>query len=219
VRRALRYLASGLGALIGIVVVLLFFGLVNGGLVYRKQCPTAEGTVKTDWTYRWSAPLPYVLAPSEEGCEVHSGTRMALSSIGLWKVPQRTAADLERKYAASSRTDPGVAYISNVIAVMNDLRRATRERVSVKESFRVMRKGGDDLHALKPPAYLRADHQRMLGAYDRSLADDVLALELFRKGDRAGAQKWARSANAESAQFVLIAQRMQRVVLERRTRK
>jgi hypothetical protein len=211
--RVLGYLTSGVAALVGVVGALLILGLINGGLVYRKQCATVEGTVKTDWTYRWFAPIPYLLAPSESGCDVHNGTRVALSSIGIWDLKQPTASDLQRNYAKSSRTDPGLAYISEVIAVINDLKQATREHVNLKTAFVVMRKGKADLHALTPPDYLRADHARMLVAYDRSVDEAQRYLDLLRAGDQAAAQRHAKASVAATTQFALIAQRMQQTVV------
>ncbi|MDQ2983106.1 MAG: hypothetical protein M3R70_04150 [Actinomycetota bacterium] len=209
-----RLLAGG-AALGGLLVTILILGLVNGGLIYRKQCPTAQATVRTDWSYRWFAPVPYLLAPKEGGCEVHSGTRVALSSLGIASLKTRSAADLERNFAESGRTDPGVAYISGVIAVITDLRTATRQHVGFQTALKVMQKGAHDLHALRPPDYLASDHPKLLAVYDRSVAEAQAMLTAIRTGDQVTARKHSKRLVAATGAFLRIADRMQQVVLSK----
>jgi hypothetical protein len=84
VRRMLGGFLGGLGALLAVIGVLLVVALVNGGYLYRVECPRGGGT-ETEWTYRWFSVIPYV-GYDRSGCETHSATRVALDAIGLWKI-------------------------------------------------------------------------------------------------------------------------------------
>jgi hypothetical protein len=58
---------------------------VNAGYIYRVDCPRANGSTEREWTYQLNSVIPY-FAYSRSGCETHSATRVALSSVGLWKI-------------------------------------------------------------------------------------------------------------------------------------
>jgi hypothetical protein len=85
----MRFLA-GLGALVGTVVFLLVFALVNGGYIYRVQCPRGGGTTETEWTYRWQSVLPYV-GYSRSGCRTHTATALALDAIGVRSIDDESS--------------------------------------------------------------------------------------------------------------------------------
>lgn len=64
------------------VIILAGFTLLNGGYVYRVECPKVGGTTEVFWKYTiLDSPVPYTY--SRSGCEVYSGTRLALSAIGI----------------------------------------------------------------------------------------------------------------------------------------
>lgn len=170
------------GYLVTLAIVLTMFGLVNGGLVYRTQCPTPEGTLKTDWTYKWFLPIPYLLASSEEGCETHNGTRIALAKIGVWELEEKTAAQIARDYVTED-TDPAIAYYSTVYAVISDLRRAGRARMSLDRHMALMEERAQELHALTPPASVAADHARMVNAFDQMVDLNRKGLQELAAGD------------------------------------
>lgn len=91
-----RFLAA-IGSLIGIAGALLFILLLNGGYVYRTECPRAGGSTERDWTYRWSSVLPYI-GYERTGCESHTATRLAFDALGLWTLPDddsRSAAPVD----------------------------------------------------------------------------------------------------------------------------
>jgi hypothetical protein len=73
---------AGLGVALVLVTVFIF---VNGGYVYRTQCPRVGGSVETDWTYQINAILPYI-GYSRSNCAVHTATRVALDAVGVWKI-------------------------------------------------------------------------------------------------------------------------------------
>ena len=102
---------SGMGLLARLMGGAALLGailLVNGGYVYRTQCPQVGGSIETDWTYRIYAVVPY-LGYSRSGCEVHTATRIALDAIGVWKIhnaPSAVAAittDHRGEYTAQQR--------------------------------------------------------------------------------------------------------------------
>ena len=80
--KSTRWGVIGLVAGVAVVIALL---LVNGGYVYRSQCPQASGSVETSWSYRISSVVPYSRY-SRSNCAVHSATRVALAKLGIWKI-------------------------------------------------------------------------------------------------------------------------------------
>ena len=90
-------LLVGLVMLLGAVLVI---GVINGGYTWRADCVTSRGTVERSYSYRITQVFPY-LAPSEPGCRFHSGTRVALSAIGVWGIEDESAAELEAEVERS----------------------------------------------------------------------------------------------------------------------
>jgi hypothetical protein len=70
------------GGVVGFVVIFLF---INGGYVYRTKCPLPSGGTQTSWTYGINDVIPYVRSTSAP-CKSHSGTRLALSAVGVWPI-------------------------------------------------------------------------------------------------------------------------------------
>jgi hypothetical protein len=94
-------LLSGLSALLSGAVVVLLIAAINGGYVYRTQCAGASGSTETNWTYKINQVIPYI-GYSKAGCETHTGTRVALDSLGIWKLHNSTTAvDHTAEYTAS----------------------------------------------------------------------------------------------------------------------
>src|SRR4051794_7088456 len=84
-------MAGGLGAIVVFVIVGLQIALFAGGVSYRKDCITDKGTEKRDWNFTILSPVPYLFRPSEDGCQVHTGARVAMNAIGLF--PYRPTRD------------------------------------------------------------------------------------------------------------------------------
>ena len=76
----------GAATAVSVLVVLL---VVNGGYVYRTQCPHVDGSTETSWRYGISDIVPYV-GYSQSGCQVHTATRLLLDAIGIWKLHDPT---------------------------------------------------------------------------------------------------------------------------------
>jgi hypothetical protein len=101
-------ISEGLGwvaSALGVVIVLGVLALINGGFVYRTECPRVAGSVETEWTWRIFSVVPYI-GYSRSGCETHTATRVALDALGIWKLDRNRAltADHRREYAPDNLT-------------------------------------------------------------------------------------------------------------------
>jgi hypothetical protein len=193
---------SALVGLVGAVVSLAFFALVEvGGITYRKDCPTARGTVSHDWTVKWYLPLPFVFRPSEIGCEVHTGARVFLSSLGIDPIPQKSAADLANQNGARGDTDH--VYLNGLYVIFADLRQASTTP-GYSDAF-VQRTDGR-VHALVPPAYVRSRHATFVKDWDRAVEARRAGLAASRRTDRSGIQRAGRAARTATDSFVATGQ-------------
>src|SRR5690242_4306652 len=114
--------AAALGSVVGVAVVLLILALEVGGVTFRKDCATGPGGVSKSWDVQWFIPIPYLFRPSESGCTVHTGTRVALDGLGLFPIPAETASGIVQK--AKPPSDPGQAYYKGLYVILADLKRA-----------------------------------------------------------------------------------------------
>jgi hypothetical protein len=96
-------LLSSLGGALGVVLVVVVIVLVNGGYVYRTQCPHLQGSTETSWSYHINDIAPYV-GYSRSGCQVHTATRLALDWVGVWKLHAATAPTANSAPGNSSAT-------------------------------------------------------------------------------------------------------------------
>ena len=80
----------------------LLFSLFVGGISYRKDCLSTDGAVTTSWTFTWLAPIPYIFRPSEDDCAVHTGTRVALSAVGIAGFEKPTVVGIAKKLSADA---------------------------------------------------------------------------------------------------------------------
>lgn len=150
----MRTFLGATGSVLAVLVVPVLFVLVNGGLTYRIQCPTAEGTVKTRWSYEWNQPIPYLLAPTETGCEVHSATHVLASKAGIAKLDEHGASSVETSATASGETVRFVAGASGVLAAVSDdwvrQKRAASEAqgLSRRETVDLLRRSSATTHTV-----------------------------------------------------------------------
>jgi len=94
-------LLAGLGGVLTFLFVVLLAVAINGGYVYRTQCAGASGSTETNWSYKINQVIPYI-GYSKTGCETHTATRVALDSVGLWKLhASATAVDHTSEYTAA----------------------------------------------------------------------------------------------------------------------
>lgn len=205
-RRIGSRIFGSLFALAGVAGGLLLFTLVNGGLTYRQSCARSDGTVATDWTYRWFAPIPYLLSPSREGCETHTATRVLLSKIGLWTLPHHNAGQI----AASTTTDAGTAYYGEIYSLGNQLAEAAKAKDRAK--FRsALRDGNTLLATLAPPDYLASDAAEFRKAWAATAKD-------FDAAVATQTQEAASTLSADVTHLSAVAQRIINKVEAHRTK-
>src|SRR5262245_11244865 len=105
----MRSVVGSLAGIAGGVLVVIVILAINGGYVYRTQCPRVGGSTETDWTYHIYSVVPF-FGYSRSGCEVHTAPRVALDAIGIWKLGgsgealAATAPDHRDEYTAEQRT-------------------------------------------------------------------------------------------------------------------
>jgi hypothetical protein len=72
-----------IGSVLGGIAFVILFALINGGYVYKTTCPLASGGSESSWTYAINDIIPYTRS-TDAPCHGHTGTRLALSGIGIW---------------------------------------------------------------------------------------------------------------------------------------
>jgi hypothetical protein len=171
------------GGLLALVGMLLFFGLMTGGLAYRKDCVTQEGTVKHDWVFQWAQPLPYLFRPSQPGCAVHTGTRVALDEIGLFPFtdnPGRIAAK-----SGGSAAGSDVAYYDNVFAVLTDIANQVKAGGLLRAPSDYLQRKRESVERLNPPSYLAPQQAALLREFRQLEADLRVAIAANARRDTA----------------------------------
>lgn len=108
-------LLAALGSVILGAGVLVIIALVNGGYVYRVECPRAGGSTETEWTYRWNSVIPYV-GYERSGCETRPSTRVALDAVGLWKLDADSAPDRDADHSSDYPPELVSAMVDNCAA-------------------------------------------------------------------------------------------------------
>lgn len=194
VSRALKGIGEGAAVVLMIGWFALFAFVGIGGISYRKDCVTETGTVTKDWTVTWFSPLPFLFRPSEDGCEVHAGTRVALNAIGLFPFAEQS---VERAIAKSADEtgDSDVAYYADLFRSIKDLidyNTAHADDEDLTGGITQVRKTAEEVGDLTPPDSVRSEHNELV-ALLLSSADDVekfsAAMEL---DDRKTALKYGR---------------------------
>jgi hypothetical protein len=110
----------------GVAGVLLAFtlaasqvGLFVGGVSYRKDCVNKEGKITQNWTFTWLAPIPYLFRPSEPGCVIHTGTRVALNAVGIAQFSDTSSTKIANE-AITDDADPDTAYWIKARSALED---------------------------------------------------------------------------------------------------
>jgi hypothetical protein len=183
----------GVGA--AFVLVVLGVALEIGGVSYRKDCVTSQGTVKHDWTFQLGPPIPYAFRPSQPGCAVHTGMRVALNEIGLFPYTENPGRILAN--SGGSAAGPGVAYYDSLYAVMTDIAKQVRAGglLSAPPSF--MRHERESVERLSPPSSVASQQSAFLQhfVHVEALLNDARAAVANRDSARVEAD--GREANAD----------------------
>jgi hypothetical protein len=145
----MEYVGRFLGGVIGVVAVVL----INGGYVYKTTCPLASGGTQTSWTWGINDIVPYIRNTTAP-CYSHTGTRLALSGIGIWPLGHSTEAktDSRKNRAAAESLRVATASITTEYA---------RERTATAAFIREAKAKG-----LTPVV-----RQRLIRLFNRSIAE------------------------------------------------
>jgi hypothetical protein len=161
-------LGSGLGGIAAFAFVALQIGLFVGGISYRKDCLAESGAVKSSWSFTWFAPIPYIFRPTEEGCEVHTGTRVALNAAGVTKYASASTRSLASKIAKQTAS-PDLAYFGQLKAVLVELQRQPDAR-TVAEGQKNLQVAVDALNDLTPTTKYEVAHGGLVTTLGQMLA-------------------------------------------------
>jgi hypothetical protein len=190
--------AVGIALAIGWFASLLFVEV--GGVSYRKDCIRQDGTVSKSWTFTWFAPIPFLFRPSQEGCVVHTGARVALNAAGITKFSEVNVASAAREAAGDPALSPGRRYYAAMYAALKDLRdwNAAHPKDAAGGVVR-LRQAADELDGLTAPSVVASDHAALIRLF-RSTADTgQQVLAAVKANDRRTVQRLApklQSANA-----------------------
>ena len=181
-RNAFHGIADVAGGLLGVALGLSLLALWAGGISYRKECDDS-GVIKEDWKVTWYAPIPYVFRPDDPRCVVHTGTRVALASVGIAEF-EPTTPELIAKRAASKATSRDNAYFVRLRAIMTGFFKRTEKSTSIFEGQVILRDTRSKLSKLKPTmryASLQRRLDRVLARQQRTSEKLRVAIE---SGDR-----------------------------------
>lgn len=196
-----RGVGSTIGGLaFGLVFLAVVLLVEIGGITYRKDCLTNRGTVTQSWTVTWYAPLPFLFRPSETGCVVHVGTRVALNAIGIDTFSPSTADAI----AGHQVNVSGDQYWPRVRAAMLELE-AVPQTADLTSHLAALTKARDTVQGLDPsPAYAVANEQLVVALSALVAAGHRLQHALLQGDGRAeaavlGSQKQLVSSLAAAA--------------------
>lgn len=150
----------------GLLIPALMFGLFIGGISYRKECDkTGSGVITKEWTFAWTAPVPYVFRPDDPRCVIHSGTRVALAEIGIGEFKPTTPAMIAENIAP--RLGNNSAYYVRARAVLGEYIRDVQKTETLTQGEAVVTKVRTRLARLDPPPRYASVHQRLLRLFAR----------------------------------------------------
>ena len=185
--RVLRPLLQAFGTagslVLAVLVPLVLLALFVGGVSYRKDCLTNDGHAASDWSFTIFAPIPYVFRPSQSGCEVHTGTRVALDALGVATFASPTA---EHLIDVSAKGDANLVYWGRVRLILRDYFASVDQVTNYADADELLRSTAARLRSLDaPPAFAEA-HTAL-----------AAALEAAR---RAGAQAYQATLNGRRSE-------------------
>jgi hypothetical protein len=172
-RRVAEFMGAGLGYALGFAFVALQIGPFVGGISYRKECVTERGEIKKSWSFTWLAPIPYLFRPSEPGCVVHTGTRVALNQAGVATFAPTTVAVIANKEASAAEDsgDSSAAYVGKVRAATTAYVQRNNASQTLSDGQKNLDTYQAKLSALTPPQRYADAHAKLL-----AVTDDIDAL-------------------------------------------
>lgn len=170
---------AGIRGLIALVGVGLFVLLVLvGGNVYRTDCLTARGTLTQSWSFTFD--VPFVFNPSETGCTVHVGTRIALNAIGIDTFKPSTPELIAAKAATIANVDP---YWPQLKTTLVELHHSTASD-TLTGNITAFARVRDALVKLSPTARYSVAHHKLVVTLTALLTDSQQLQQALLRGDR-----------------------------------
>jgi len=174
------------GRVLSLAFVVLLISAELGGITYRKDCPTPQGTVSKDWNFQWFIPIPYVFRPSAPGCAIHTGTRVALNAVGVFRFSDDAGQIAKVTFRGS--TDPGTQYYAGVYAVFTELGRYIRAGGLLQAPAAALPSEEATLQSLRPPAYVSSAHAELVREFATFVRDIQEGRAAQTRGDQAAVQ-------------------------------
>jgi hypothetical protein len=203
-------LATGAASVLGVALAIAWFGGIAavevGGISYRKDCITADGKVEKSWTFTWFAPLPFIFRPAAEGCEVHTGLRVAMNAVGIAQFAEVDVANAARKAAKDPALDDGQRYYAALYADLKDMQdyNAARPR-DVKGGIRELKATSAALAELRPPTVVASTHAELVALFREAAETGDRILAAVAAGDQATVQRLgAKLQSANTRQTELL---------------
>lgn len=187
-----------LGAVLAVTWIVAFLGIEIGGISYRKDCVRADGTVSKSWTFTWFAPIPFLFRPSEQGCEVHTGARVALSAVGVARIKEVTLASEAAKSSRDTALPSDQRYFAALVAALRGNYDYTQAHADdLPGIVGSIRRTGARLADLTPPSSVAGEHAALVAGWrkEASLGQKLIAARS--RGDQAEAQKLGKELAAE----------------------
>lgn len=213
---------------LGVGAIALIFLLINGGYVYRTKCPLPSGGTQTSWTYGINDILPYIRSTSAP-CKSHTGTRLALSAIGISPIhdnysatqrpskAERTARELGRLKDRMQAVDLKVAGVPapNSLTVEAVRQYADQVKVYLPEYDPIRADIVSEqrqAERVDDPDVREAAHLllKMINQRRNGMTEFVSAVESepFTQQDAQLIRNYYRAENVTNAQFKAVAERL-----------
>jgi hypothetical protein len=208
----LAWLAEGAGALLALLFIGSQLALFAGGISYRKECLEQDGiSISRSWTFTWFAPIPYLFRPSEDGCVVHTGTRVALDALGVAKYQPTTASLIATKYAKSTTND-NAAYLGQVKVILSKYLADSETSRGFSEGISILAEAQTSLRRLSPPRRSESLHARLLSALGTTQRHGELAQAAVQKGDKATYTRTAQQIRSDGVRLQALVAEFNREV-------
>lgn len=182
--RFLRIVGVGIAGLLGVAGVIAFVAFVLlveiGGISYRKDCLTSQGTVSQSWTFQWAAPIPFVFRPSEKGCIVHTGAHVALNAIGIDTFTPSTPEAILGQATAAANVNPYWPALNLTVRTLQN----TPTSADLTTHIAALSTAQDDLVKLSPPAAYSAAHQQLTSTLTGLVAEGHKLQQALMHGNR-----------------------------------
>lgn len=197
-RRVLDSLGVALGAVLAVVWIVAFLGIEVGGISYRKDCVRADGSVTKSWTFTWFAPIPFLFRPSEQGCEVHTGARVALSALGVARIKDVTLAGEAAKSSRDTALPSDQRYFAALVAALRGNYDYTQAHPDdLPGIVGSIRRTGARLADLTPPESVASEHAVLVAGWRKEASLGKKLIAARSAGDRAEAQRLGEEIAAE----------------------